>query len=73
MRKHHSIPANPAALDGRQGIRIFEPCKDPAGASCEIFEDQANLHLVESQWHTFAISIFDGSLISFSPTVASLF
>ena len=59
-----NIPGNPAALDGRQGIRIFEPCNDPAGAGCEIFEDEANIHLAEKRWYPSAIRIFDGSLVS---------
>lgn len=29
------------------GIRIFEPCDDPAGVGCTLFEDPATLHLAE--------------------------
>jgi len=58
-----NIPAIPAALDGRMGIRLFEPCEDPNGEGCSIFEDPENLHLVENRWYTTAIRIFDGSLM----------
>ncbi|KAF8149331.1 glyoxal oxidase precursor [Crassisporium funariophilum] len=58
-----NIPANPVALDGRMGIRIFEPCDDPNGVGCSIFEDPENLHLAETRWYTSAIRIFDGSLM----------
>ena len=29
------------------GLRFFEPCDDPAGVGCTIFEDPDNLHLAE--------------------------
>jgi hypothetical protein len=58
-----NIPAITAALDGRMGIRIFEPCDDPNGVGCTIFEDPATLHLAENRWYTTAIRIFDGSLM----------
>ncbi|KAF8808327.1 glyoxal oxidase precursor [Phlegmacium glaucopus] len=58
-----NTPAISAAQDGRMGIRIFEPCEDPNGVDCTIFEDPATLHLVETRWYTSAIRIFDGSLL----------
>ncbi|KAF8965850.1 glyoxal oxidase N-terminus-domain-containing protein [Flammula alnicola] len=58
-----NIPANPAALDGRMAIRVFEPCADPTGANCTLFEDPANLHMAENRWYTSTARIFDGSLI----------
>jgi len=57
------IPVITAAKDGRMGIRLFEPCDDPNGVGCTIFEDPENLHLVENRWYTSAIRIFDGSLM----------
>ncbi|KAF9554606.1 copper radical oxidase [Agrocybe pediades] len=60
-----NIPAITAAQDGRMGLRLFGPCDDPNGdgPGCEIFEDPANLHLVENRWYTTAVRIFDGSLM----------
>ncbi|KAJ7595315.1 glyoxal oxidase N-terminus-domain-containing protein [Mycena floridula] len=50
-------------IDGRMAIRIFEPCDDPSGIGCTVFEDPANLHLVETRWYPSSIRIFDGSLM----------
>ena len=47
------------------GIRIFEPCDDPSGANCTLFEDPATLHLPETRWYPSAIKIFDGSLVPY--------
>ena len=58
-----NIPLNPLAYDGRMGIRLFDPCANPSGAGCTLFEDPQNLHLVENRWYTTAIRIFDGSLV----------
>jgi len=49
-------------MDGRMGIRIFEPCASPSGEGCTLFEDPATLHLAVPRWYTSAIRIFDGSL-----------
>ncbi|KAJ7269894.1 glyoxal oxidase N-terminus-domain-containing protein [Mycena rebaudengoi] len=51
------------ATDGRQGIRIFEPCADPNGVGCTLFDDPTTLRLAETRWYTTAIRIFDGSMI----------
>ncbi|KAF7325762.1 hypothetical protein MKEN_00426700 [Mycena kentingensis (nom. inval.)] len=51
------------AYDGRMGLRLFEPCTDPAGTGCEIFEDPENLHLAETRWYPSSVRIFDGSLM----------
>ncbi|PPQ85496.1 hypothetical protein CVT25_006576 [Psilocybe cyanescens] len=57
------IPVITAAKDGRMGIRLFEPCDDPNGNGCTLFEDPENLHLVEDRWYTSALRLHDGSLI----------
>lgn len=31
------------------GLRLFEPCDDPAGVGCTIFEDPENFHLAEKR------------------------
>lgn len=52
---------NPTIKDGTTGLRIFEPCDDPAGEGCTLFEDPANLHLAESRLvfsHTKNMSMF---------------
>ncbi|KAF9011683.1 copper radical oxidase [Hymenopellis radicata] len=49
--------------DGLMGIRIFEPCLDPSGASCTLFEDPDNIHLAEKRWYPSSARIFDGSLV----------
>ncbi|KAF8879176.1 glyoxal oxidase precursor [Mucidula mucida] len=48
---------------GLMGLRIFEPCADPAGTDCTIFEDPVNLHLAEKRWYPSSARIFDGSLM----------
>ncbi|KAH9480911.1 Aldehyde oxidase GLOX [Psilocybe cubensis] len=58
-----NIPAITAAQDGRMGLRLFEPCDDPNGEGCTLFEDPENLHLVENRWYTSALRLHDGSLI----------
>lgn len=45
-------------------IRIWEPCDDPTGANCQLFEDPPNLHLAETRWYPTSIRIHDGSLVS---------
>ncbi|TFK38704.1 glyoxal oxidase precursor [Crucibulum laeve] len=57
------IPAITAATDGRMGIRIFEPCDDPNGVGCTLFEDQETLHMAETRWYPSSLRIFDGSLM----------
>ncbi len=49
--------------DGQMGIRIFEPCLDPDGIGCTLFEDPDTLHLAESRWYPSSARIFDGSLV----------
>lgn len=44
-------------------LRIFEPCLDPSGASCTLFEDPDNIHLAEERWYPSSARIFDGSLV----------
>ncbi|KAF8500736.1 glyoxal oxidase precursor [Gautieria morchelliformis] len=58
-----NIPAIPQAVDGRMGIRIFEPCTSPSGAGCTVFDDPETVHLAETRWYTSALRIFDGSLM----------
>ncbi|KAF9019743.1 copper radical oxidase [Hymenopellis radicata] len=56
-------PQTEPDYDGQMGIRIFEPCLDPAGTGCTLFEDPDNLHLTESRWYPSSARIFDGSLM----------
>ncbi|KAJ3517317.1 hypothetical protein NLJ89_g578 [Agrocybe chaxingu] len=58
-----NIPIIPAATDGRMGIRVFEPCADPTGSNCTLFEDPETLHLEETRWYPSSLRIFDGSLM----------
>ncbi|THU91429.1 glyoxal oxidase precursor [Dendrothele bispora CBS 962.96] len=53
----------PPDLDGTTGLRIFEPCDDPAGVGCTLFEDPATHHLDEPRWYPSSLRIFDGSLM----------
>ncbi|PPQ85498.1 hypothetical protein CVT25_006578 [Psilocybe cyanescens] len=57
------IPVISAAVDGRMAIRLFEPCADPAGKNCTLFEDPDTLHLEETRWYPSSLRIFDGSLM----------
>ncbi|KAI0355513.1 glyoxal oxidase precursor [Trametes cingulata] len=54
---------NPAIHPGSTGLRIFEPCASPSGEGCTLFEDPANIHLLEKRWYPSSIRIFDGSLM----------
>ncbi|GJJ15281.1 hypothetical protein Clacol_009557 [Clathrus columnatus] len=58
-----NIPAISAATDGRMAIRIFEPCTDPNGVGCTLFEDPETLHLATTRWYPSSLRIFDGSLM----------
>ncbi|KAF8530540.1 glyoxal oxidase N-terminus-domain-containing protein [Hysterangium stoloniferum] len=58
-----NIPAIPAALDGRQAIRIFEPCQSPDGSGCTLFDNSSQLHLATPRWYPSSLKIFDGSLM----------
>ncbi|PFH46652.1 copper radical oxidase [Amanita thiersii Skay4041] len=57
------IPVIEDATDGRMGIRLWEPCDDPTGATCTLFEDQQNLHLAATRWYPSSLRIPDGSLM----------
>ncbi|KAL9715478.1 hypothetical protein Ac2012v2_002139 [Leucoagaricus gongylophorus] len=57
------IPVIPQAYDGRMGIRIWEPCDDPNGIGCSLFEDPETMHLAETRWYPSSLRIFDGSLM----------
>lgn len=57
------IPVISQAYDGRMGIRIWEPCDDPNGIGCSLFEDPETLHLAETRWYPSSLRIFDGSLM----------
>lgn len=46
------------------GIRIWEPCNDPNGIGCSLFEDPETLHLAETRWYPSSLRIFDGSLVN---------
>ena len=54
---------NPSIQPGTQAIRILEPCASPTGEGCTVFEDPANLHLLEKRWYPSTTRIFDGSLM----------
>jgi hypothetical protein len=56
------VPAT-GAVDGRMGLRLFNPCASPTGANCTIFEDLATVHLNQTRWYTSTLRIFDGSLM----------
>ncbi|KAJ7512721.1 glyoxal oxidase N-terminus-domain-containing protein [Mycena galericulata] len=51
------------AVDGRMGLRIFEPCTNPDGVGCTIFEDLQTLHLNQTRWYTSTARLPDGSLM----------
>ncbi|KAF9449109.1 copper radical oxidase, partial [Macrolepiota fuliginosa MF-IS2] len=53
----------PAAKDGRMGLRILEPCLDPTGANCTVFDNPEVLHLVETRWYPSSLRLFDGSVM----------
>ncbi|KAI0757966.1 glyoxal oxidase N-terminus-domain-containing protein [Fomes fomentarius] len=59
----NGFPGNPTIQSGTQAIRIFEPCVSATGEGCTVFEDPANLHLLEKRWYSSSIRIFDGSLM----------
>ncbi|KAF5352137.1 hypothetical protein D9758_009230 [Tetrapyrgos nigripes] len=45
------------------GLRIFEPCLDPAGVNCTLFENPETHSLAENRWYPSSLRIFDGSLM----------
>ncbi|KAF5352140.1 hypothetical protein D9758_009246 [Tetrapyrgos nigripes] len=49
--------------DGLMGVRIWEPCLDPAGVNCTLFENPATHSLAEKRWYPTSLRIFDGSLM----------
>ncbi|KAJ7588942.1 glyoxal oxidase N-terminus-domain-containing protein [Mycena floridula] len=48
---------------GYMGIRILEPCDDPSGVSCKLYEDPKTLHLAAPRWYPSSIRLPDGSLM----------
>jgi len=52
--------------DGRMTLRLFEPCLDPTGATCQLYEDFDHLTMAENRWYPSSARIFDGSLVSSS-------
>ncbi|KZS97524.1 glyoxal oxidase precursor [Sistotremastrum niveocremeum HHB9708] len=59
--------------NGFQGLRIFEPCTDPAGAGCTVFDDPITVRLVKPRWYPSAIRIWDGSAMVIGGTAAGGF
>ncbi|PFH46926.1 copper radical oxidase [Amanita thiersii Skay4041] len=57
------IPGVNFAYNGTTGLRFFEPCDDPTGNTCQLFEDMENLHLEVPRWYPSALRIPDGSLM----------
>ncbi|KAJ6473167.1 glyoxal oxidase precursor [Mycena sanguinolenta] len=55
--------AGAIAVDGRMGVRIFEPCSSPDGAGCTLFDNPDVVHLAETRWYPSSLRIFDGSLM----------
>ncbi|KAK7451030.1 hypothetical protein VKT23_012705 [Stygiomarasmius scandens] len=55
--------AYPPDKDGTFGLRIFEPCDDPAGVGCTLFENPETHHLAQQRWYPASLRIFDGSLM----------
>ncbi|KAF5352187.1 hypothetical protein D9758_009232 [Tetrapyrgos nigripes] len=53
----------PPEKDGRMGLRIFEPCLDPVGVNCTLFENPETHSLAEQRWYPSSLRIFDGSLM----------
>ncbi|KAJ7213258.1 glyoxal oxidase N-terminus-domain-containing protein [Mycena rebaudengoi] len=51
------------AIDGRMGLRIFEPCAAADGSGCTLFDNPALVHLEETRWYPSSLRIFDGSLM----------
>jgi hypothetical protein len=56
-------PTTEPDLDGRMGIRLFEPCSSASGEGCTVFEDPATLHLNKTRWYPSSIRISDGSIM----------
>ncbi|KAJ7983122.1 glyoxal oxidase N-terminus-domain-containing protein [Mycena polygramma] len=50
-----------ATVDGRMAVRIFEPCSDPNGVGCTLFDNPDLVHLAETRWYPSSLRIFDGS------------
>ncbi|KAF7339055.1 Copper radical oxidase [Mycena venus] len=50
-------------IDGRMGLRIFEPCASPSGEGCTLYDDPDTVHLTENRWYPTTLRIFDGSLM----------
>ncbi|KAF8173873.1 glyoxal oxidase precursor [Mycena galopus ATCC 62051] len=55
--------AGTIAVDGRMGVRIFEPCSSPDGTGCTLFDNPDLVHLAETRWYPSSLRIFDGSLM----------
>ncbi|KAG6827129.1 hypothetical protein H0H92_013131 [Tricholoma furcatifolium] len=56
-------PTTEPDVDGRMSIRLMEPCTDPNGVGCHVFDNPAILHLAETRWYPSSLRIFDGSLM----------
>ncbi|KAJ7599660.1 glyoxal oxidase N-terminus-domain-containing protein [Mycena floridula] len=54
---------DPVEEGGYMGIRLFDPCDNPNGEACTLFEDPPNLHLAAERWYPSSLRIFDGSLM----------
>ena len=58
-------------VDGRQSIRIFEPCSDPASGACNVL-DMVNASRVE-RWYPTPLRITDGSLLVIGGSTENVF
>ncbi|KAJ7039413.1 glyoxal oxidase precursor [Mycena alexandri] len=57
------FPNTSAATNGLMAIRIFEPCANPDGVGCTLFDNSDLVHLAETRWYPSSLRIFDGSLM----------
>lgn len=49
------------------GLRIMEPCDDPTGATCTVFDNPEEIHIVEPRWYPSGVRLYDGSFVSLLP------
>ncbi|KAL4260899.1 Glyoxal oxidase [Pleurotus pulmonarius] len=56
--------------DGRQAIRMFEPCTD---ASCDIIEGVQHLRLTSRRWYASSARLDDGSVLIYGGSMYNAF
>jgi Glyoxal oxidase N-terminus len=59
--EHHTSSADFGDSDGRQTIRLFNPCNTPDASGCDMYENHSRIRMASPRWYNTVLRIPDGS------------